>query len=108
MANMPSIMESENETIDIDLEKLRYDKRKRVKLFLHATALTDYVGEGKILRALRIQKSPGMFQVDDTYKCKWAAILNQCSCDLMLLIIQRSKEEVAHLKDEIEKNAGRV
>lgn len=50
-----------------------------------------------------MQKAPGIFQDDEEFKIKWASILNQCSRDLMLLIIDRSKEEVAKIKEETSK-----
>lgn len=37
------------------------------------------------------------------FKNKWAAILNQCSRDLMILIIERYKEEVTLLREEVDK-----
>lgn len=67
---------------------------------MHATALTDYVRASKIRQGLRIQKAPGIFQEDEEFKIKWASILNQCSRDLMLLIIDKSKQEVAKIKEE--------
>lgn len=102
-SDMPSIMEQDQEPITVDWDKLQYLKRKCVRVFLHTTALTDYIHESKIPRGLRIQKPPGMFQEDEEFKNKWAAILNQCSRDLMLLIIEKSKEQTATLKEEIDK-----
>lgn len=100
-SGMPSIHDdSENENTDIDWDYLIYLKKKQTKMFLHATALTDYVREEKIPRGLRIQKAPGLFQDDDLFKSRWAAVLNQCSRDLMLLIIDRTKEEVEKIKKE--------
>lgn len=69
--------------------------------FFHATALNVYIREGKIPRGLQIQKSPGIFQEDDNFKSRWVATLNQCSRDLMLLIIERSREKVTKIKEEI-------
>lgn len=55
----------------------------------------------KIPRGLRIQNPPGIFQEDDEFKVKWALILNQCSRDLTLLIIDQCKQEVTKLKEDI-------
>lgn len=100
---MPTILEQDDDPIVVDWEKLQYYKRKSVRVFMHATALTDYIRENKIPRGLRVQKPPGMFQDDENFKNRWAAILNQCSRDLMILIIEKSKEETANLKEEITK-----
>lgn len=102
-ANMPSIINTDEIDIKVDWDNLLYLKRKEIRLFLHATALTDYVRASKIPRGLRIQKAPGIFQEDEEFKIKWASILNQCSRDLMLLIIDRSKQEVTKIKEEISK-----
>lgn len=79
--------------INVDWDYLTYLKKKQIKMFLHATALVDYIREEKIPRGLRIQKAPGLFQDDNLFKRRWAVILNQCSWDLMLLIIEKSKVE---------------
>lgn len=101
-SDMPSIHENSEEGDEsMDWDHLIYLKKKQVKMFLHATALTDYIREEKIPRGLRIQKAPGLFQDDDTFKSRWVAILNQCSRDLMLLIIEKKKEEVNIIKQEV-------
>lgn len=101
-SGMPSIHEEEeDENVTLDWDHLTFLRKKQVRIFLHATALTDYVREEKIPRGLRIQKAPGLFQDDENFKSRWAAILNQCSRDLMLLIIERTKEEVEKIKEEV-------
>lgn len=75
-----------------DLKNL---KEKECKLELNATTLSDYWRKGLIPRGLHIKKFPPYGGQDRTdFKNKWEAILNKCSFDLMLLLIEESKKYV--------------
>ena len=67
----------------------------------HAAALSDYCRNKIIPRGLRVKKIPGMFPNNDKFKDRWFAILNKCSMDLMILLIETSKSETAQLDKEI-------
>lgn len=55
-----------------------------------------------ILRGLRVQKGPAMFKDNSAFNQKWRAILNKCSMDLILLIMEQSMATVAENHFEIE------
>ncbi|XP_013868523.1 uncharacterized protein LOC106520813, partial [Austrofundulus limnaeus] len=76
-----------------ELKKLR---EKDLKLQMHIVSLSDYWREGIIPRGLRINKFPSFMTNDSDFKKKWEAILNKCSQDLILLLIQQAKAEKAN------------
>lgn len=80
-----------------DLSSKKYELRKLlekdIKLKWHIVSLSDYWREGLIPRGLRISKFPSTYTEDATFKSKWESILNKCSSDLMLLLIQEGKKE---------------
>lgn len=87
---------------------LKKASEKDVKLQLQMTTLSDYWRERMIPRGLRIKKFPSFGADDDEFKKKWEAILNKCSLDLMLLLIEEAKKqqtetqnEMAMLKEEL-------
>lgn len=73
--------------------RLRKLLEKDIKLKWHIVSLSDYWREGLIPRGLRISKFPSTYTEDATFKSKWESILNKCSSDLMLLLIQEGKKE---------------
>lgn len=66
---------------------------KQIKLHWSIVNLSDYWHEGCIPRGLRIKKFPSFGTEDIEFRSKWEAILNKCSLDLILLIIEHSKKE---------------
>lgn len=82
-------------------EELQSLSRRRVKIHLHAVTLSDYVRQGIIPRGLRWQKEPMLGQKTDEFHERWCAILNKCSFDLVTLLIEESKKEVAELDEAI-------
>lgn len=92
---------------DPDIEKNFLDLKdlmiKDIKLDLHGITLSDYWRKNQIPRGLRLRKFPANGRTDNTiFRNKWEAILNKCSFDLMLLLIEESKKDREALKSEIE------
>ncbi|KAK7912694.1 hypothetical protein WMY93_012905 [Mugilogobius chulae] len=75
---------------------------KDKKLELHAITLSDYWRERIIPRGLRINKFPSFGKDNAEFRNKWEAILNKCSSDLMLLLIDEIKNERAEIRQSIE------
>lgn len=69
---------------------------------LHASTLTQYCEDSHIPRGLRIQKGPSLFEEREEFRNKWIAILNKCSFDLILLIIEESLKDTEKLTQDIE------
>lgn len=88
-----------NQTSYNDLKRLM-DKDKRLEL--HAITLSDYWRKEMIPRGLRINKFPSFGKDNLTFKKKWEAILNKCSLDLMLLLIDEAKTQRTDLRHQIE------
>ena len=81
------------------------EKDKRLEL--HAITLSDYWREDIIPRGLRIKKFPTLGKDDAEFRHKWEAILNKCSFDLILLLIEEIKKqrtEVRHQLEEVKPN----
>lgn len=92
---------------DMDIGKKFSDLKnlmiKDTKLDLHGITLSDYWRNKLIPRGLRLRKFPAYGGMDKTnFKNKWEAILNKCSFDLMLLLIEEAKKDREALKGEIE------
>lgn len=64
--------------------------------------LGDYVKLERIPRGLRVQKAPAMFTEDMEFCEKWVLIFNKCFADLMLLLIEKSSENIQALKVDLE------
>lgn len=87
---------------------LKKYSEKELRLHLHMVTLSDYWRENMIPRGLRIKKFPSFGYGNTDFKQKWEAILNKCSQDLMLLLIEEAKkqkmetmEQIAKIKEEI-------
>lgn len=63
--------------------------------------LSNYWREKIISRGLRIRKFPSFGADDSEFKDKWEAILNKCSLDLMLLLIEGAKKQKSHTQNEM-------
>lgn len=74
---------------------------KEIKLHWSIVNLSDYWREGRIPRGLRIKKCPSFGTEDIDFRSKWEAILNKCSLDLILLIIEHSKKEKEVVQEKI-------
>lgn len=80
--------------------KLIRMKKKETRLHLHGYTLSEYWRNKRIPVGLRIQKKPTIGKGSIDFVKKWCEILNKCSMDLMLLVI----EEVTNKKDIISKD----
>ncbi|CAL9705250.1 unnamed protein product [Knipowitschia caucasica] len=96
--NMDNPQAAEEQTSYNELKKLM---EKEKKLELHAITLSDYWREGIIPRGLRINKFPSFGKENVTFKQKWEAILNKCSFDLMLLLIEEAKHQRTEIRQQI-------
>lgn len=89
----------------IDFKKTEYELHKLLekdmKLKWHIVSLSDYWREGRIPRGLRIAKFPSSSNDDVAFKETWEAILNKCSMDLMLLLIEDGKKQRDDLRTKI-------
>ena len=75
-------------------------KKKETRLQLHGYTLSEYWRNKRIPQGLRIQKAPTIGKESKDFVKKWCEILNKCSMDLMLLII----EEVTKQKEDVRKD----
>lgn len=101
LSSVPKLLQDRESTGMSEWSELLDLYRKRVKFSLHASTLTEYCEKSHIPRGLRIQKGPSLFEGKDEFKEKWIAILNKCSYDLMLLLIEESLTETNKLTQEI-------
>ncbi len=90
-------VESSDE-LRIRLERLYL---KETRLTMHGSTLSEYWRNKKIPRGLRIQKAPTIGKSDENFIKRWGEILNKCSLDLMLLIINQVSTEASTVKAEI-------
>lgn len=79
--------------------KLMHLKKKEIRMKLHGSTLSEYWRNKRIPQGLRIQKPPTIGKENEDFNKRWCEILNKCSMDLILLII----EEVSKQKKDIEK-----
>ncbi|OCT74496.1 hypothetical protein XELAEV_18033476mg [Xenopus laevis] len=77
-----------------NMQKIVYD--------LHLCTLAEYYKLQRIPRGLRSHLRPSMFSDDMDFKNKWEAILNKCSMDIMLLMMERLQKEMPSLTAKIE------
>lgn len=88
-----------------DLESLTRSLKnltiRECKQYLHAVTLSDYLRSKIIPRGLRIQKAPALGQNNSQFCDRWCEILNKCAFDLMTLVIQETKEQLAKTKGDI-------
>lgn len=80
------------------LEKLYHDE---TRLRMHGSTLSEYFKNKKIPRGLRIHKAPTIGKYDEHFVKRWGEILNKCSLDLMLLIIEHTTTEAQRIKTEL-------
>lgn len=82
-----------------DYRKL-LEKDKRLEL--HAITLSDYWREEIIPRGLRMKKFPTFGKDDADFRRRWEAILNKCSLDLILLLIEEIKKQRMDVRKQVE------
>lgn len=68
----------------------------------HSIALSEYWRTKQIPRGLRMNKRPSLGNKDPMFLQKWEQVLNKCSLDLTLLIVEQTKQEATQVHIEIE------
>lgn len=100
-----TLLNSESVAQHLDFKKMYNDLKKQsekeLKLHLHMVTLSDYWRENMIPRGLRIKKFPSFGYEDTDFKQKWEAILNKCSLDLILLLIEEAKKQKIETQNQI-------
>ncbi|OCT65860.1 hypothetical protein XELAEV_18042110mg [Xenopus laevis] len=76
-----------------DLKDLERLQRKKVAWDLHSMTLAEYVKVQRIPRGLRSHLRPTMFGGDEAFRTKWESILNKCSFDLMVALLEQIQKE---------------
>ncbi|XP_029471450.1 serine/threonine-protein phosphatase 6 regulatory subunit 2 isoform X2 [Rhinatrema bivittatum] len=79
------------------------ENKHLIRTELHAATMIEYCRAKRIPRGLRIYKEPHLFRDDEAFIDRWNAILNNCSRNLMLLIIETAKKSAAVLRNEVDK-----
>ncbi|CAH2222304.1 Hypothetical predicted protein [Pelobates cultripes] len=77
---------SDAKNIIRELQKL---KQKEIDLELHAIYLSDYYRMKKIPRGFGIKNIPTIGRNNPEVCRKWIGVLNKCSLDLMLVVIEK-------------------
>lgn len=98
-----TLFRSTFDDINDEWSTLAQMRKKKLRFSLHATSLTDYWKNDIIPRGLRVQKGLAMFKSDQSFITRWTAILNKCSYDLMLVLIEHFMYVVSATDNEIEK-----
>lgn len=113
LVGVSGLLQSTAEAGSMDWKKLTDLKKDLTRISLHASTLNEYVAKNQIPRGLRIQKGPVLFMDHGDFKTKWEAILNKCSQDLMLLLIEESittstmlEADIIELEDKIKQNCN--
>ena len=81
-----------------NLEKLHL---KMTRQQMHGSTLSEYWKNKRIPQGLRLQKAPTIGKNNPAFVQKWSEILNKCSLDLMLLIIDHVKADCSEIEKEI-------
>ena len=89
-------------------EDLEDAKLTEARFLWHSITLSEYWRVKRVPRGLRIHKTPSLGMDDKLFVQQWEQILNKCSMDLMLLVIQKNKAErekvisnITNLENEI-------
>ncbi|CAH2247993.1 Hypothetical predicted protein, partial [Pelobates cultripes] len=85
---------------EIYLELIRLKKRE-TDLDLHGLFLSDYHRRLQIPRGFRIKNIPTIGRAKPKVCKKWIAVLNKCSLDLILIIIEDVKEDLIKIRQRI-------
>lgn len=86
------------ESVTKRLENL---KKKEIRYNLHGSTLSHYWRSKRIPRGLRIDKEPTLGRNNKDFCKKWCEVLNKCSLDLMLLIIEHVNGELTTTREEV-------
>lgn len=97
----PIAMGSPTDTWEAQCEVMHDLQKKETRAFLHGSTLSQYWRNKRIPRGLRIKKIPTLGREDPDFCVKWCDILNRCSLDLMLLVIENQNKRMTSIKQEI-------
>ncbi|OCT74569.1 hypothetical protein XELAEV_18033554mg [Xenopus laevis] len=81
--------------------KLLHLKKREVDLDLHGLFLSDYFRSKKIPRGFRIKNVPTIGRQNPDFCRKWIGVLNRCSLDLMVLVIEEVGSEIVKVRKEL-------
>lgn len=95
---VPFSSETQAESYPTILEQIR---KKETRSLLHGTVLSQYWRNSRIPRGLRINKEPTLGRENAEFCKKWCAILNKCSLDLMLLVIENENEKLLNIRKDL-------
>lgn len=101
-ANAPSLLNLTNSLDNGDWTSLLNLYKNKARYTIHASSLNDYLKSEMIPRGLHIQKGPAVFRDNSSFNQKWRAILNKCTCDLILLITEQSMMTITDTDKEID------
>lgn len=77
-------------------------KKKEIDLLLHGTYLSSYHRQKLIPRGFRIRNIPTLGRANSDFCSKWCKILNKCSSDLLLLVVEYVGKDLKQTQGEIE------
>lgn len=98
-SSVPKLLPEQENELFMEWDDLLELHKKHIRMSLHVSTLSQYCEKSQIPRGLRIQKRPTLFS--EEFRQKWTAIINKCSYDLMLLIIEESMSEYDKISKSI-------
>lgn len=81
--------------------KLLHLKKREVDLDLHGLFLSDYFRSKKIPRGFRVKNVPTIGRQNPEFCRKWIGVLNRCSLDLMVLVIEEVGSEIVKVRKDL-------
>ncbi|KAM4749428.1 alpha-2,8-sialyltransferase 8E-like [Rhinophrynus dorsalis] len=91
---------------ELHFQLLKHKKRE-VDLTLHGVTLSEYYREKKIPRGFRIKNVPTIGRTNANFCKKWIGVLNQCSLDLMILVVEEINKELSQFSGSTTTTAGK-
>lgn len=82
-------------------QRLEQLKKRETRYNLHGATLSQYWRNKRIPRGLRINKEPTIGRDDEMFCKKWCEILNKCSLDLILLVIEHVNDDLSKTRNEM-------
>ncbi|XP_041437200.1 uncharacterized protein LOC121399718 [Xenopus laevis] len=76
-------------------------KKKEIELHLHGVSLSDYYRENKVPRGFRINNTPTLGRNNADFCKRWCQVLDRCSLDLMLLVIEEVGRELKLVRSDL-------
>lgn len=81
--------------------KLLHLKKKEIELHLHGVSLSDYYKDRRIHRGFRINNTPTLGRTNPAFGKRWCQILDRCSLDLMLLVVEEVGRELKAVRTDL-------